>query len=301
MSQHRATRATRAGRLSSRVGAKTAAALTAVLVTGAALTAGCAATHPAAHHPSSHPSGGTAGGVSAATGLTPVAVTVPAPLPTGAPDAAVTRTLTAQRWVNSDARAWLGKLGGFTAAKALTAHEALETSGGPAEQASTARAVSYMMALPQSQMPANRLYIPSLSVYAPIDLAHAAGGELQLPADASRVARYDASPSLAAAAGTTIVAGHVTNTPQIGVLYPLATIRKGALVYTSDPRGRLRTWRVTSVSAPLKADLPSSLFTATGRRRLAIITCGGTVTWNPNGTRSYPRNVVVLASPVMAR
>ena len=152
-----------------------------------------------------------------------------------------------------------------------------------------------------ASVPPNRLYIPSLAVYAPIDVAWASGGELQLPEDASRVARYESSPGLAADAGTTILAGHVTNTPQIGALFPLATIRRGALVYTTDPHDRLRTWRVTSISAPLKANLPRGIFTSSGPRRLAIVTCGGTVTWNANGTRSYPRNVIVIAQPVSNR
>lgn len=160
-------------------------------------------------------------------------------------------------------------------------------------------AVRQQPAAARSRLAANRLYIPSLGVYAPVDLAHAAGGELDLPSDASRVARYDASPDFAARSGTTIVAGHVTNTPQIGALFPLATIKTNALIYTSDSRGRLRAWKVLSVSAPLKAQLPHTIFTASGPRRLAIVTCGGEVTWNTNGTRSYPRNIVVLAKPVM--
>lgn len=151
--------------------------------------------------------------------------------------------------------------------------------------------------LPAVGLPADRLYIPSLRVYAPVEVAHDVGGELALPSDASHVARYDASPDFAADAGTTIVAGHVTNTPQIGALFPLSTVTEGALVYTTDADDRMRAWKVVSISAPLKADLPADLFTATGQRRLAIITCGGRVTTHPDGTRSYSRNVVVIAMP----
>ena len=200
---------------------------------------------------------GLLGGAAAAGEAAPSPVVLSAPVPSGRPDAATARVLATRGWVMAP---------------------------GPATASSDGSSV-------------NRLTIPSLQVDAPVDLAHAVAGALELPSDASRVARYDASPAFAAAAGTTIVAGHVTSTPQIGALFPLATVHRGAVVRTTDGEGRQQTWRVVSVSAPLKADLPASLFTASGPRRLAIITCGGEPTLGPDGRRHYPRNVVVIATP----
>lgn len=206
---------------------------------------------------------GIGGAIAVATPPAPVSgVGAAAPMPSTTPDAATARVLAARAWVPAE----------------------LRTRAASAE-------------VRPAGLPANRLSIPSLEVEAPIDSAHAVGGALALPTDASRVAHYDASPALDAREGTTIVAGHVTNTPQVGALFPLATVRPGALVYTTDAADRLRAWSVVSVSAPLKADLPPDLFTASGPRRLAIITCGGAVTTHADGTRSYPRNVVVIATP----
>lgn len=144
----------------------------------------------------------------------------------------------------------------------------------------------------------NSFSVPSLNIAAPLDVTGDDGtGSLVIPADASRVTRYDASAPLGSDEGVTLISGHVTNGAVKGALFPLAGIEVGAEVSLFDDEGEQFDWVVTSVDAYDPDDLPSDIFTRSGERRLAIVTCGGDITIDSSGRRAYAKNVVVIAVP----
>lgn len=62
----------------------------------------------------------------------------------------------------------------------------------------------------------------------------AQAGALVIPGDPQTVAWYSGSPAVSAAAGTTLLAGHVNYDSTRGALYSLSTIAPGALVIVTD-------------------------------------------------------------------
>lgn len=145
----------------------------------------------------------------------------------------------------------------------------------------------------------NRLVIGSLGVNAPLGESGAKpDGSLEIPLDASKVTRYDASSSIAHRAGVTVVTGHVTNGSQRGALYPLASIEVGESIETFDANNEQRLWRVTKVETHDPDSLPETIFTRTGKRQLVVVTCGGAIKTDSKGRRHYEKNVLVFAEPL---
>lgn len=149
---------------------------------------------------------------------------------------------------------------------------------------------------PPRPVPSNTLSIPSLDITAPLVVEPVVDHSLQIPGDVHTVGVWDGGGQLDGTSGTVLLAGHVNYAGQgEGSLWSLADIHINAPIYTSGPSGQLTTWKVDQVIAVPKDQLPQSIFTATGQRRLVIVTCGGTLLSDGH----YVDNVIVLATPVV--
>lgn len=139
----------------------------------------------------------------------------------------------------------------------------------------------------------NRLFIPELSVSAPVVTATVdVAGSLSVPADPAAVGIADSGAALSDNAGSTVLAGHVNMDHQRGALWDLATVTPGASIITFDASGERTSWAVTSLTSSSKSSLPPGLASRSGDRRLVVITCGGQV---HNG--QYDQNVIAVAVP----
>jgi len=133
-------------------------------------------------------------------------------------------------------------------------------------------------------------------VRAPVTLAPvAADGTLAVPDDVSELGWWVGSAPMGAAAGTTLVAGHVDSAEQgLGVFARLRDVAPGDEVAVVDGLGGEHLFRVTEVEQVAKGDLPRRLFSVDGPRLLALVTCSGPF---DEATRHYRDNLVVWAQP----
>lgn len=146
-------------------------------------------------------------------------------------------------------------------------------------------------------MEPNTLALGGIGVAAPIVDASVINGVLTPPSLVSMVGIWLDGAALDAAEGTTLLAGHVNLVGQgNGALFNLALMKPGDLVHTSDAQGRMTAWRVTAVVDRPKADgiEESVLDGPVGPRRLAVVTCGGDLTY-ANGVGNYEDNVYLYA------
>ncbi|TQF65840.1 class F sortase [Rhodococcus spelaei] len=144
------------------------------------------------------------------------------------------------------------------------------------------------------------LSMPRIGISAPIGVSTVPGGVLTPPNDVKTVGIWRDGAALAADQGTTLLAGHVNMIGQgNGALFNLALMRPGDIIHTSDDAGRTTVWRVTRVVERPKADgvEESVLDGPTGPRRLAVVTCGGELTYD-NGVGDYADNIYLYADAV---
>ncbi|RNI24810.1 class F sortase [Flexivirga caeni] len=177
------------------------------------------------------------------------------------------------------------------AATSSTASPQPRTPSTPSKESSTAAA-----------MAPNQVWIPSVNTRVAIVAEGQSGGLAAIPSTPGRVGWMDWTPSLGAPAGTVVIAGHVTFNNVPGSFYRLPNIKPGAVVYTSNGAGTVQAWRVQSANAYPKGKLPASVWSSTGPRRLALITCTGNIGLVPKqGGYAHLDNLVVLAAPVATR
>lgn len=141
-----------------------------------------------------------------------------------------------------------------------------------------------------------RVAVPARGVDAPLDpVGVAADGQMELPADVSRVGWYRFGP-VPGAPGAAVLAGHVDDAEQgLGALAPLRHAQPGDEVVVTDASGTATRWRVVARELITKQELPvDRLFAREGAPRLVVVTCGGP--YLPE-YRSYRDNVVVVAEP----
>jgi LPXTG-site transpeptidase (sortase) family protein len=140
-----------------------------------------------------------------------------------------------------------------------------------------------------------RLKIPSLGVDAKVEsVGIKADGAMATPSNFDNVAWYSpgAKPG---GQGSAVFAGHVNNALlRSGVFEHLAQIKKGSYVMVEDAAGKSLVYRVSSVEEYEPGASTGTLFAATGRSRLVLITCDGE--WVPSA-RSYDKRLVVVAEP----
>ena len=160
---------------------------------------------------------------------------------------------------------------------------------------------------PRAQTPAapltgDQLVIPALGVAASVSTEHiqtsGAGSELVIPGDVSQVGWWDGSAPLTATTGSVLIAGHIDNVDQgPGALHDLYQAQAGDLIYLT--RGGVSSrWKVVALQIfPKDAAHPDWFAGTTGTRELHLVTCGGPLLTEANGSHTYADNVVVIAVP----
>lgn len=139
--------------------------------------------------------------------------------------------------------------------------------------------------------------IPRLQVHARTTATGLAADDrsLDLPPSAGAVVwwAYGATPG--AAAGTVLLAGHVSWDGRVGVLSGLGRLRVGDQITVQRQDGRRVRYDVTGRRRVPKMSLAQlGLFAQGGAPRLVLVTCGGAF---DRARHSYEDNVVVQASP----
>ena len=179
------------------------------------------------------------------------------------------------------------------AAVAAIPDDPAPSSGTPAGSPSS---TSRELVMSPDRMGPDRLYVPSLGIYASLDGVKFSSGSLDIPREPWRVGRDVWSAPLAAGEGTTLLAGHVDLSGTPGALARLSEAHPGALVHVTDGAGRRSTFVTTSLQSYSKVSLPRSIFRVDGPRQLALVTCGGPV-MTIDGEQHYRDNVVLTAVP----
>jgi hypothetical protein len=149
-------------------------------------------------------------------------------------------------------------------------------------------------AVPELRTQPSHVYVPSLGIAAPwVTAAFSFQFGLTVPADVHTIGLSAQGGQPGQADGTVLLAGHVNYVGQgAGAFEPLYRVQPGAPVILTDQAGHGSVWVVVSLTAVLKAELPHSIFTPIGSRRLILATCGGALS-----AGNYDHNVLVTAVP----
>ena len=142
-----------------------------------------------------------------------------------------------------------------------------------------------------------RVSVPDVRGAAPVQArtTDPVDGGLDLPDDAATVAWWGSGSGPGDAAGSVVLAAHVSYRGQTGPFTDLAGVERGAVVVVTSADGTEHRYVVEGVrSAPKDALDREALFRTTGPAQLALVTCGGE--YDPQ-TRSYASNVVLTARP----
>jgi LPXTG-site transpeptidase (sortase) family protein len=142
-----------------------------------------------------------------------------------------------------------------------------------------------------------RVRVANLGIDAPVAPAgiDVKNGVLDVPAAISKLGWWLDGRTPGSPTGAVLIAGHVDSaTAGAGALFRLKDAHSGDVIQVTAQNGRTFSYRVTSVKTVLKKDLPTDIYSRTGRARLVLVTCGG-----PFDTASghYRDNVVVTAVP----
>ena len=139
-----------------------------------------------------------------------------------------------------------------------------------------------------------RLQLPAAGVDAAVvPVGVGPGRQLAVPGDVHLLGWWSSGPLPGSPAGTVVIDGHVDDRGGPGALFRLARTPVGAALVLQTPAGVLRY----AVQAPRlygKDQLPGDLFTAAGRPRLVLVTCGGPF---DRASGHYQDNVVIYALP----
>ncbi len=183
-----------------------------------------------------------------------------------------------------------------TTSAPTTAAASTTTAPPPVATRSAAPVPSSPRAAPAEPFVPTSLSLAAFHVTAAVEPVLTAGGVLAPPDDPARIGWWGAGSLAGAAAGTTVVVGHVDGPAGPGALYRLVHARPGDRVTVAGSNGEHVTYAVTSLQYHGKGDpLPTSLFTSTGPPHLVLISCGGAFDRSDD---QYADNVVVQASPV---
>jgi hypothetical protein len=122
----------------------------------------------------------------------------------------------------------------------------------------------------------------------------ASNGQMALPPNPGVAGWYRFGPDARAAHGSIVVAAHVDSIAYgLGPFVALRDLQRDAAIRLTDAQGRATVYRVDSVRHIRKAALTrQAIFDRDGRRRLTLITCGGSF---DTRTRTYSDNIVVTA------
>lgn len=160
-------------------------------------------------------------------------------------------------------------------------------SGTPAPHAS---------ATPPRHVPAPvTVSLPRSGVRAPVDAVGVApDGQVEVPGDPRRVGWYRYSPAAGAAAGSTVLVGHVDARGRgLGVLVALNEVREGDQVLVGRADGSTVRYEIVSRrTLDKKALAASDVFRLDGPAVLNLVTCAGPYVEARGG---YQNNLVVTA------
>ncbi|WP_320672783.1 class F sortase [Patulibacter defluvii] len=165
------------------------------------------------------------------------------------------------------------------------------TGRGEGERVAEIRATPAPRAVAPTQVRIDRLGVRASLGAVGIDLA---SGALAVPKDIKRAGWWADGADLASKTGTVLLAGHVDSAKRgTGAFFRLKSARRGDTVTVSGG-GRTVRYRVTGVRKLAKEQLPASIFTRSGSRKLVLVTCGGPF---DRRTGHYRDNIVVTAVP----
>ncbi|KGM02181.1 class F sortase, partial [Cellulomonas cellasea] len=120
-------------------------------------------------------------------------------------------------------------------------------------------------------------------------------GAIVVPDDPDVLGWWQSGPGVGAAAGSTVLVGHLDVPGDLGVMRALAVLPVDATVTLTDGQGGSATYRVAARRTFSKDDgLPTDLFRTDGAPQLVLVTCGGAF---DTRTGHYADNVVVYAVP----
>ena len=141
--------------------------------------------------------------------------------------------------------------------------------------------------------------IPAIDVSSDfVELGIGADGELEAPADPSKVGWFTGAHS-PGSPGVSVVAGHVTWNRVPTVFFKLGKLERGDRITVKRRDGSSATFAVSRMSTFPKDRFPSKeVYAASDTPKLVLITCGGTYSY---GHHSYDSNVIVWADPVKLR
>lgn len=120
---------------------------------------------------------------------------------------------------------------------------------------------------------------------------------LDIPHNAHRSVWYSAGGSLGPSSkGTAMVASHIAH-KQVskGAFYDLHKVQPGDEVWTRDKTGLYQRWAIEGLVVYSHREFPQEYFSATGQRRLVLVTCGGRLN---KRTGYYRDNVIAIARPI---
>ncbi len=151
---------------------------------------------------------------------------------------------------------------------------------------------------PAPPAPPVRIELPTLGVEAPVIQAGVdSEGVMEIPKDVGEVGWYRFGPAPGAAAGSSVLTGHVDDYQQgVGVFGRLGDLNPGDVVRVSDEKGVTREFSVVSREEWPKDQVPlDRLFDRGGKSRLVLITCGGSFN---ESTLGYDDNIAITAVPI---
>lgn len=146
---------------------------------------------------------------------------------------------------------------------------------------------------------AGTLRIPSLRIVAPIDAVGLDRGVMAIPNSPARIGWLRTTATATDRIGASVLSGHVSDSRDApGALSRLRTIRRGAVISWTTPRGSRHTFVVTGTKRyPRTRGVPAQLFGVVGPHVLHLITCADRVTTGGGGFH-YTNNLVVTAREV---
>jgi LPXTG-site transpeptidase (sortase) family protein len=139
------------------------------------------------------------------------------------------------------------------------------------------------------------LWIDGISLWAPVSaVGFEPDGQLEIP-DETMVGwyRFGSTPG---AAGSTVLAAHVSWNDTVGPFFRLGELEPGAPIRLDLSDGSTRYYQVIERAQYGKSELPEErIWTREGDETLVLITCGGDFN---RQIRRYADNIVIYAVPV---
>jgi len=135
-------------------------------------------------------------------------------------------------------------------------------------------------------MKTGTVLVPSAGIYTTYAPEPVVDGQAVIPATTTGMWSGGARPS--DTAGTVLMWAHVEHA--FAGLYQAVP---HGVVYVRDETGRLSSWQITRIYTEPRSWTHPDLYTATGPHQLALVTCGGPVSWG-----HYTQNTIVIAQEV---